>query len=160
MIDKEWLKMAELDLQVVIFFFAAGFVILVSGLAAKRGHPRTRGLFMFETNPLVSVDAVYGSLPIGLGSILVGIAFVLNSKALALLGLGGGTILGFVFIIWKPRWMKPDWLLWLEEHYDRSTIEFMFDQVRHDRTWSKRVSTQEELEAWAEEMAHEHELEL
>jgi hypothetical protein len=89
----------------------------------------------------------------------VGIGGLVDNNLIIFTGLGGGVIVGFVFIAWKPQWMKPDWLLWLEEHYDQSTIRFMFAQVRRDRSHFKKVRscTQEELYAWAEEMSHKYE---
>ena len=110
-------------------------------------------------NPLVSlVDVIYGSLPLGIGAVLVGVGGLVDNNPIIFTGFGGGVIVGYVFIAWKPRWMKPDWLLWLEEHYDRSTIRFMFAQVRRDRSHFKRVRscTQEELYTWAEEMARKY----
>lgn len=62
---------------------------------------------------------------------------------------------------WKPRWLKPAWLLWLEEKYNERMLNFMFDQARKEgRTWSKRVATQEGLEGWAEEIVQKYHREL
>jgi hypothetical protein len=52
--------------------------------------------------------------------------------------------------------LKPDWLLWLEKHYDEPTREFMFAQARKEKGWSQHIATQAGLEAWAEEMARQY----
>ena len=57
-----------------------------------------------------------------------------------------------VFMLIKPRWLAPRWLVWLRDNYDWEMIEFMADQTHQDRNWNQRASTQERLEAWAKEM--------
>jgi hypothetical protein len=148
------------QLKGAIMFGGAGLALIAFGVTGKRGHARTRPLYMKIINPLVApVDGVYAAIPVGIGFVLIGIGLVLDSAILAGIGLAGGTVVGFVFIAWKPCWMKPNWLLWLEEHYEQPTIRFMFAQVRRDRSHFKKVRscTQEELYAWAEEMAHKYE---
>jgi hypothetical protein len=141
-----------------IIILSVGVVLFAFGIAAKRGQARTRVLFMGVTNPLVApVDSVYALFPFGFGSVMMGIGFALSSPILAGIGLAGGVVAGFVMMIWKPRWLKPDWLLWLEQHYDRSTIEYMFTQVRRNKSQFQKVRTctREQFEVWAQEMAEE-----
>jgi hypothetical protein len=61
-----------------------------------------------------------------------------------------------VLATWRPEWLKPKWLRWLErEHGD--IIELLWKDVREDRwNWESRVRTQAELEAWVAEVRKRH----
>ena len=151
--------MMDSSMRVAVTCLAMGFSLIVTGIMAKQGCARFRFAYMKFDPFAAPVDSIYAAFPWGLGCMLVSIGVVLDSAVLAGIGFGGGIIVGFVFIVWKPQWMKSDWLLWLEEHYGQSTIRFMFAQVRRDRSHFKKVRscTQEELYAWAEEMSHKYE---
>jgi len=60
--------------------------------------------------------------------------------------------LGLVFAAWRPRWLKPHWYRWLEDHYGNIMDELQKDALRLGRAWLERVRTQEGLEQWAEEV--------
>ena len=64
----------------------------------------------------------------------------------------GLTALGIVLAIWRPWWLKPKWLRWLEkEHGD--IIGILWEEVRKEgHAWERRVRTQEQLEQWVEEV--------
>jgi hypothetical protein len=146
------------NLQWSIAFFIAGFGFLASAIFAKRG--RIKHMFILKINPARPVDGIYATIPLGISCILLSIAWFTygtpSSVYLARFAIIGGIVFSFVFMAWKPRWLKPDWLLWLEEHYDMPTRAFMFEQARHEGTWSQRISTQKGLETWAEEMAQQY----
>lgn len=147
------------DLPFAIIFLIAGIGFLFGAIHAKRGG--SKFMFMLETNPVAPVDGVYAAIPFGIGAILVSIGAVIAdvyiTRWLFGIGLGGGIFFGFILMAWKPRWLKPDWLLWLEDRYGASMLEFMFDQARKEgRSWGRRVATQEGLERWAEEMEQKY----
>jgi hypothetical protein len=147
------------DLLMVVLFLIIGVGLLIGALSAKRGN--SKFMFLLEPNPVVAVDIVYGLIPLGIGCILVAISGMIDdiqiTRWLIGIGLGGGVVIGLILIAWKPHWLKPDWLHWLEEHYDEPTREFMFAQARKaGKAWNKRVATQEDLEAWAEEIAYQY----
>ena len=58
-----------------------------------------------------------------------------------------------VLMIWKPRWLKPQWLLWLEDNYPY-LIDTLLEEARKEgKAWEAKVRTQENLEEWAKQTA-------
>ena len=52
---------------------------------------------------------------------------------------------------WPPRWLKPRWLVYLEDTYG-SVMWRLLDEARKNiPAWTRRVRTQQGLEEWAEE---------
>jgi hypothetical protein len=135
---------------VLLFFFSAAILGPIGAIQFKRG--RTKASFLsLPINTEIPSHWFYMGWPIGVGSLLTGIGFAIDSRTLAMVGLFGAFPFGLLFAIWKPRWLKPNWLVWLEDKYDANTVEFLLEQARNDKSWEQRVSTQEGLEAWAEE---------
>jgi len=66
-------------------------------------------------------------------------------------------VLPLICLIWQPRWLKPAWLQWLEDHYG-SRLEKMFQAARKmgPREWEAQVRTQADLEQWAERVARKY----
>jgi hypothetical protein len=66
-------------------------------------------------------------------------------------------ILTIILTFWRPRWLVPRWLLWLEDNHGE-----IYAQLREEaqklgaREWEKRVSTQEGLEEWAMEVRRKY----
>lgn len=150
------------------------FVLLIMGILFVRGAQgiksgRNKRDFLTERNLTVPKDGHYGYLPMGLGWIIFAISLLANiimgveldseiGRTVGLTGLFGGGILCFVFMFVKPNFVKPQWLLWLESHYDKTTIAYMFAQARRNpESWERKISTQEGLEKWAAEMAQQYE---
>ncbi len=105
---------------------------------------------------------VYGTIP-------VGIAFLEISVLSIFAPLLGPDIAGWmvgllvlpvlliaiVLAIWRPKWIKPKWVNWLETNYSNK-IDILLEDARKDpEAWKKQVATQEGLEAWAREVAGE-----
>lgn len=62
-------------------------------------------------------------------------------------------LLGYILAFWRPKWIKPDWVNWLEENYTREELDILVATARRDiQAWEERVSTQEGLEEWAKEV--------
>jgi hypothetical protein len=155
--------MMDSGFQATAIALVIGFSLIAFGILGRQGWRRTRPLYMETINPLVAaVDAIYGATAVGVGFVLVGAGLALDNAILTGIGLGGGVIAGFVLMIWKPRWLIPEWLLWLKESYDDDTIKYMFTQVRHNRSQYRRVQkcNQEQFEMWAQEMAERYKHEV
>lgn len=60
-------------------------------------------------------------------------------------------VIGLILVAWAPRWLKPRWLVYLEDEYG-TVMWHLLDEAKKDvRGWSRRVRTQAGLEEWAEE---------
>lgn len=139
----------------LIFFFSAAILCPIMAIQLKHGKMKTAFLPL-PINPEIPVNWPYGLWPVGLGALLTGTGFIIANRLLMMIGLFGVTPFALVFLFWKPRWLKPDWLLWLEDTYDQHMLDFMFQQARLDKTWSQKVATQEGLEVWAKEMEQKY----
>ena len=70
-------------------------------------------------------------------------------------------VLAIVFALWQPDWMKPEWLVWLQQNHS-GVISLLREDLMHNRrgaafkAWKRRVSTQQGFEAWVEEVRREH----
>jgi hypothetical protein len=151
---------------IALICLVSGLVLLYQAWRLRRGYDKWE--FLRQINPIIAKDGQYGKLPLGIGLLIAAlgacIAHIEGSelgtglgRVLFLVGFLGGGILYLIFTAWKPSWLKPKWILWLETNYEQQTIEFMFDQARRDGQWRKRTETDEGLKAWAEEMAREYE---
>jgi hypothetical protein len=111
------------NLFVVAFLVGIGAYMLLTACMARAG--RTREWFVIRPNPIVPKDIVYGAIPLGVGFILAGLGFAIENYDVTLLSLLGGVVLGYILMFWKPRWLKPDWLLQLEDTYGPKLVEQM-----------------------------------
>jgi hypothetical protein len=97
------------------------------------------------------------ALPGGLSCLFLFIAMVLPSQSVFLyLAIGCG-LLALVFLILKPRFLKPEWLQWLEDHH-KEHIPILRREARQMGAfqWARRVKTQAGLEQWVEEVLRGH----
>jgi hypothetical protein len=116
------------DASVAVFLVGIGVYMLFVARMTRVG--RMKEWFAFRPNPVLPKDIVYGATPLGIGFILAGLGFAIGSRYITLLGLFGGGILGFAFMFWKPRWLKPDWLLQLEHEYGPDLAERMLQNAQ------------------------------
>jgi len=103
---------------------------------------------------------VYGQIPMGIGVIWVALAAIPNSQAITDLLLYTGVffvIVGIVFALIKPFFLKPAWLRWLEERYG-GMMPILKDEARKMglELWQSKMQTQADIEAWAEEVLQKH----
>jgi hypothetical protein len=131
------------------FFLIAAVVMFHTAWSTKRGGEKW--WFMLKRNPTVPKDTAYGSIPIGVGCLIVVVGILIDNRSLFSLGFFGGIAVAFVFMVWKPDWLKPTWLLWLEDHYDPKLVERMLQKG------DIPPSTQKDLETWVEKMTWEDE---
>jgi hypothetical protein len=147
---------------VTIIFFTMGIGLLWSAIRAKQGYNKKMAFMRPAVPGLYAQDGIFASIPIGVGLLVMSAAFLISrinfklAQMIVAFTVITAVLMAFVLMAWKPRWLKPNWLLWLEDHYDEPTRAFMFRQAQPDKTWSQKVSTQEGLEAWAEEMAQQY----
>jgi hypothetical protein len=59
-----------------------------------------------------------------------------------------GIILAIVMAIWTPRWAKPKWQRYLEDHYSPEEIHFFIPVWRNmnPQEWSKLLDSEEGIE--------------
>jgi len=137
---------------VTIFFFFMAIAGPAWALEFKSGKSKSTYLPL-PVNTQTPVYWYYTGWPAGFFGLVSGVGWVIESRPVAMIGVFGGLLLAIVFLTWKPDWLKPDWLLWLEANYDAATLRFMYYQARNDEAaWVERAETQAGLEAWAKEM--------
>lgn len=103
---------------------------------------------------------VYATIPLGLVAIELCVVLIFGpylepdiAAGIALFTVGPTLIFGYILAFWHPKWIKPYWVNWLEENYTREELAILIATARRDpEAWEARVSTQEGLEAWAEEV--------
>ncbi len=140
---------------VEVFFLVAGVLFSIGAILFKLGKMKPV-FFPLPINPEVPVDWPYACWPLGIGSLLTYLGLITDDRTLGLVGLLGMIPSALILMAWKPRWLKPHWLHWLGENYSRPMREYMLEQAKRDKSWSHQVSTQEGLEAWANEMAQQY----
>lgn len=136
-----------------------GFVFTYLGIITLNGSYKTwyLGPRIFPPQAIV-----YGTIPIGIASFEISVISIfvpllgpdIPSMLVTLLVLPT-TLAGLVLAFWRPRWIKPRWVNWLEENYN-DRIDILIEDARKNiESWKARVATQEGLEAWAREVAGE-----
>ena len=73
------------------------------------------------------------------------------------IGFPSSLIFTIYIAIVQPRWWLPGWLRYLHDHH-QDIIELLQDEAGQmgAKEWGWRVSTQEGLEEWVEEIRHKH----
>jgi hypothetical protein len=71
---------------------------------------------------------------------------------LGLAVLSGFLIILLVPMLRPPRWLKPDWINWLEDNYGH-VLPQMYQEANRTSNWSSRMKTQADVEAWADQVA-------
>ncbi|MFZ5915890.1 MAG: hypothetical protein ACOYZ7_03060 [Chloroflexota bacterium] len=56
-----------------------------------------------------------------------------------------------VLSVWNPRWLRPRWLVYLEEEYGTVMWRLLDEARKNPREWEQQVRTKEGLEQWAKE---------
>jgi hypothetical protein len=74
-----------------------------------------------------------------------------NDAAMAVLGVISviGVILGFILMIWTPRWAQPDWQFYLEGNFEWSEIKRVFIPYWRQmdrRTWISLMDSEEGID--------------
>jgi hypothetical protein len=133
-------------------------IMLVWGILVRSG--KVKGWWVLKDTPIVPINAVYMTLPASVSFFMSAVALLwpeLDERTRLFEYSGFVLILGIILTFWRPRWLVPRWLLWLEDNHGE-----IYSQLREEaqklgaREWEKRVSTQEGLEEWAMEVRRKY----
>jgi hypothetical protein len=137
---------------------AIGVLALILGFSIRLGKYKTWWL-IWDT-PITPLAAAYLGIPLGIGMLVLALAVLFPDLEDRRRVFDYATILlitSFILAFWRPRWLVPRWLLWLEDNHGE-----IYAQLREEaqklgaREWEKRVSTQEGLEEWAMEVRRKY----
>ena len=139
-----------------IIILAVGLYIIGEGVMIRCGRLRKR--FIGGSFPVLAPrDIFLIAIPIGLQILVIGFMIILpNSKILTVVG-GVSFLSAIILGIWRPDWLKPSWLRWLENNYAHVRDE-MFREANQmgAKKWEDATCTQEGLEHWADSVAKKH----
>lgn len=147
----EWLAHA--------FLFGGGGLTLFLGILARAGS--WKAWFTTKRVPvLIPTSYYFGYIPGGLALLLAGLVLLVDYDTGSMLLFCGALpclLLSIILAIWQPWWIKPAWYRWLEEQHS-SIIPILQKEARAmgRRKWQRRVSTQEGLEEWVEEVRRKY----
>lgn len=129
-------------LSFCIPFFWIAFLI-------RRGKGRTNRWFLHVFAPIAYSPLPWG-LTISIPLVLLLLPFNSSAKTSLFCGVTwAGIFLAFVvFPIWKPKFLKPDWLRRLEAQYSPETIQLLRGEwMRMDRDeWANKIGTEEGMQ--------------
>lgn len=96
---------------------------------------------------------VYGFIPLGLACIILALGLVFQGlENWLVLGVPMFLCLIAIFLVGlQPRWIKPQWVRWLEEEND-DILDRLIQEACWTKDWEKRIATQEGLETWVAEV--------
>lgn len=149
---------------ILFIFIGIGFIAL--GLGTYLGLDKF--WWWSESTPVVPTGIAFGAFPAGLMFFLLAYIFYSQDQGVIsaeirdnLLYYGVTPLMFFslLFSVWQPRWLRPQWMLWLET-YHRSILPLLREEARKEgwQSWNKQVQTQEGLEAWVAEVRRKHNL--
>lgn len=123
-------------------------------------HMQKAYIYLIEgTNPSYAV-ALYSAGPLSIGIACTGIAIALPLSPDTTLSALAYTaapffVVGFVLAIWRPYWLTPSWLRWIEEYnYDIRSV--LGKEARQTPGWTQRIRSQADLETWVAEVRKKH----
>jgi hypothetical protein len=135
-----------------ICWFSMGIPFLMIGFAIRLGWI-TRWYLHTQLVPYMPPATAYGYFPLGLAlslpPIILGLPIDVNIKSNLVLGVWAICfLLIVVFPIWKPKFLKPKWLLRLEAQYPPEAIEvFKREWKEMDRDeWAHKIGTETGME--------------
>ena len=140
----------------MIVLMVLGIVFLLIGIHVRLGG--FKSLYLSKGIPILMPRALQNA-PIPLGVTLISLAvsisnWVPDSVTRGLLFDWVVTpvfIASLVLAVWNPRWLRPQWLNYLEDEYGTVMWHLLEDAHHNPREWTRRVRTQAGLEEWAEE---------
>ena len=142
------------------FLGITGIIWLTIGIYIRFGG--LKALFLMPSVPLIIPEALRNMF------IPMGITFIVFELILSDLfpdirtrqDLFSWVLMPMFFVslilgVVSPRWLRPRWLVFLEDEYGTVTRK-LFNEARKDvDAWIKQVRTQAGLEKWAAETCHE-----
>jgi uncharacterized membrane protein YccC len=147
-------------LAVTILVGMMGLGGLLFGVAILTG--RIKAWWLAQSIPgIVPEAAFYFGIPMGVTLLALALSLLLPDsmeKGWGSLDIVGGLfIISIIITLWRPPWLRPKWLRWLEDNH-RSILSLLRREAREmgGPAWEERVRTQEDLEQWVEEVRRKH----
>lgn len=146
------------QLGITILLISAGIVLIGMGIGAKRGY--LKSLYLVKGVPgLYPSGYVYAFIPAGIVSFLLSLVMLLQDRQLAqyviIFGLPFILVFSIILMTWKPRWLKPWWLQWLEDNYG-DILEEILEEARSTKNFEQQTATRADLQAWADKAAQKY----
>ncbi len=137
-----------------------GIALVYQALRIKLGYRKHE--FLRQRGLPFPRNGHYGYLPIGIGLILAVLSTLVEESLLRdvlfYIGMFGGLPVGLLFMVLKPNFLKPRWLLDWEATYDQATIDYLFEQARlNAEDWT--TFTPELFERWVQDVVQRYEKE-
>ncbi len=143
-----------------IFLILIGLGLITWGGLVRAGRYK-RWYLMDDNSIFFDKSAHYAFIPLGLSLISLSIMLLLPrlSEASDYAFYGSFVLcgLGVILFFWQPRWLKPDWVYWLEKNH-ADILDLLIKESRETSSWEQRVSTQAGLEQWVAEARQKHNL--
>lgn len=144
--------MSTEGVYVFLGLMLGGILLLYTGIMMLRGH--FKGFYLIKGIPLAApASVIYTFFPGGIGALMLAIALLFpNSWIMGTIVTVGGILImlsALVLMLWKPRWLKPWWLRWLEDNYPFLLNALLREARQAGRAWETGIKTQEDLEEWA-----------
>ncbi|MFZ0544042.1 MAG: hypothetical protein WAM60_01295 [Candidatus Promineifilaceae bacterium] len=117
-----------------------------------------------KSNPVVPTGIVFGAIPAAILSFLTAFLFFFEAsltvetrQTLFIYAAWPLILLAIILTIWQPRWLKPKWLRWLEDHH-KSILPLLWEEAHKEdyQKWRLHVESQEGLEKWVENVKRKH----
>lgn len=111
--------------------------------------------FILKSVPgILSGRMMYAAFPFGLSFFLLHfIPLQPKYDNLEILVLLIGPVFGFWFMYHPPRWIKPNWLQWLEQEYGYCLPVLIEEAQKMNRwTWEAKVRTRAGMQDWIDDV--------
>jgi hypothetical protein len=140
-------------------FLGLGLGSLLLGISIRAGKYKT--WWLIKSTPIVPVAAAYIGIPFSIPLFVLALsAFLpdLHARRRALDIMGVSLVAVSILAIWRPRWLAPKWLLWLEDNHADIIYPLLQKEARKmgGQAWESRVRTQAGLEQWVAEVRRQH----
>lgn len=126
-----------------------GIFFTLFGIAIRLGY--------FKKTYFGSRGGIYGYIPMGLLFLLYSYYENIASAHISYLNYYY-VVFGFLIIcilylsIRKPRWIKPEWILWVEK-YPKKVIQAMAEDVKNNPDWEMNTVDEKALNKWAKRLS-------
>ncbi len=140
---------------VITMLVTAGLAMVVFGVYVWMGG--CKRLYVVSMMPVIAPQAYKNAfIPLGISTILLGLSLLdaipTAEMRLALFGylVVPLFVISIILGIWSPSWLKPRWLVYLEDTYNRSFTEVvLLPAAARDPDWPQRMRTLEDVKLWA-----------
>jgi hypothetical protein len=141
---------------IVIITACVGIAMIVAGIRIRKGLD-DRSWWL--TSVVFSGQAPFVMIPSGIALILLAVGAFAPWDWLQSLFLGACLILGLVAVVFwgvRPRFLKPEWLRWLEDDH-RDILPTLRREALHvGNHWADHTRTRPDMEQWVAEVRRKH----